>query len=159
MTLPVHDDRPVRDRRQPTHMPEVVWQRQVQELARTLGWVDFHHLRSVGTRAGVPDLELLHPAKGMHVRVELKSETGTLSAAQVAMLDLLDRCHPAGGLRLYVWRPSDLPDATGVLQGKGSHLNGPTAWDACRLAEIDSLGPKELRRLAELHLEYGLVPR
>ncbi len=170
MTIPETEPRPMRgagsygqSARKAIHMPEVVWQRQVQQLAQTLGWVDWHHLRSIGTRAGVADLELLHARKRLHVRAELKAETGVMTAAQVAMFDLLKQVHRTGltlpGVLLFVWRPSDLEHATGVLQGNRAYMLGPTCWEACRPAEVDNLGPKELRRLAELHTEYGLVPR
>jgi hypothetical protein len=84
----------------------------VRRGAEVLGWVVFHHLDSMGTRGGFPDLFMVRPPRV--VLAELKSEHGRLSAAQRAVLELLRRCP---GVEAYTWRPSDEPAIWRILSG------------------------------------------
>lgn len=138
-------------------MREADWQRTVEELCKATGWIGWHHQLSTGTRAGLPDLELLHPHKKLHLRAELKTARGVLSAEQVATLDLIERCNP--GIALYVWRPDDLPEVSEILQTR--NLAGPawreTSWFRCRRYEVERLTPLHRARLDLLLWEYGLT--
>lgn len=118
-------------------MSEAEWQGQVVDAARTFGWLDWHHLRSKGTRAGLPDLELIHRHHPRHIRVELKTVGGHLTADQQTTLDLLTQA----GVECHVWRPSDFDVALLVLRTP-SPLNVPTLWRRCRTTEIARMPPR-----------------
>lgn len=75
-------------------------------LARQLGYLVYHTHNSQGSDPGFPDLVLL---KGRRVvYVELKTQSGRLSAAQREWLEGLQ----AAGEEVHVWRPSDWFDGT-----------------------------------------------
>lgn len=63
------------------------FQRQVIELAESLGWTVRHNADSRRTQAGEPDLELLRGATML--RLELKSEKGVVRPAQQFYIDRL----------------------------------------------------------------------
>lgn len=99
---------------------EAAWQGQVLDLAHALGWRTMHVRRSIGkgrrwttatSVVGWPDLVLWSERHKRVVFVELKSESGLLSADQVEVLESLR----AAGQQAYVWRPSDLDEAHRVL--------------------------------------------
>ena len=90
---------------------EAVFQAQVVELARILGWTVNHTRRSIGkgqkwttatSVVGWPDLTLIGHGRALYR--ELKSERGKLTPEQVAVLQLLR----VNGQDAEVWRPSDL---------------------------------------------------
>ncbi len=94
------------------------WQRDVIQLARTLGWRVAHFRpaqTSKGWRtavgadgAGFPDLVL---TRDRVVFVELKNEKGRMSAEQDAWKAVLE----AAGAEHYVWRPDDLDAVMATL--------------------------------------------
>jgi hypothetical protein len=86
---------PVRPR--PRKHEEADFQRQVQEMSRLHGWLDWHVLKSKGMRAGFPDLLLIRPPK--LIWVELKSAKGKLTQAQAEMHEMLRDC----GHTVFVW--------------------------------------------------------
>jgi hypothetical protein len=118
-------------------MTEREWQRQVIDIARSMGWQVFHvgdsrrQLASgkmVGDKqiAGFPDLTLVHPGRGF-IFAELKATRGKLTEKQIATLDVMAaatvRC--AGGVRVHVWRPEDLDEVVmPALQGRGVTVGG-----------------------------------
>jgi hypothetical protein len=67
---------------------EAQFQRQVIDLAETLGWAVRHNADSRRTQAGEPDLELLRGATML--RWELKTDTGVVKPAQEAYIDRLN---------------------------------------------------------------------
>jgi hypothetical protein len=89
------------------------FQRQVLELAALLGWkrAHFRNSQDPGGRwstpvaadaEGWPDLTLVRPPRILFL--ELKTERGRLSTAQVDWMELLGRCT---GVEAHVVRPSD----------------------------------------------------
>ena len=76
-------------------------QGKVAELASLRGWLVYHTWMSLHSPSGYPDLTLVRPPRVLHV--EIKSESGLLSAAQVEWGEALLHC-PG---EYYVWRPHD----------------------------------------------------
>jgi hypothetical protein len=85
------------------------WQAEVVRIARMFGWAVYHTHDSRRSEPGWPDLALV---RDRLVMVELKTETGRLSDAQVQWIAMLTRA----GVETYVWRPSDIDKALEVLQ-------------------------------------------
>lgn len=111
-------------------LTEKDWQAQVVQLAHTLGYRHYHPLRSKGSPAGWPDLAL---CRDRLVLLELKTETGTVSAAQA---DWIRALHHAGA-EIYVARPRHLQTLATILGPRGS-----TAWHEARgqlLLELDPI--------------------
>lgn len=79
-----------------------------KSLARMCGWTSYHVLRSKGSRAGFPDRVCWRERV---IYVELKSDTGKLTAAQEATLTALAKA----GAECYLWRPADLEEVGRVL--------------------------------------------
>ena len=88
------------------------FQLQVVQMARLFGWETFHvragrtldSWRTPGSgsmAAGWPDLVLVHPVRRRLLFVELKTDTGKLTAHQERVLDLLRLVAP-----VHVWRPA-----------------------------------------------------
>lgn len=94
---------PVRRRNVP-RVSEKVFQKQVEQYARMMGWLVSHAFLSIGSVAGFPDLVCLRG--GEMVVAELKSLTGKTTEAQEQWLFSF-RAVP--GARVFVWRPTD-PD-------------------------------------------------
>ncbi len=99
--------RPRRRRTAPerTNVPRVterVFQSQVEQYARMMGWLVSHALLSIGSVAGFPDLICLRG--GEMVVAELKSTTGKTTEAQEQWLFSF-RAVP--GARVFVWKPDD----------------------------------------------------
>lgn len=84
----------------------------VVEVAQWHGWWIHHHYDARRSSAGWPDLVLLRPPAALFV--ELKREDGKVTAEQAHVLELLEAC----GLRVAVWRPSQLDDVIEQL-GRG----------------------------------------
>jgi hypothetical protein len=93
-------------------LTEQAWDAQLfrgpKALARTLGWTSYHVLHSKGSAHGYPDRTCWRERV---VFVELKSETGKPTDAQIATLTGLAK---AGG-ECYLWRPRDLDEIAKVL--------------------------------------------
>src|SRR5258706_10722087 len=90
-------------------MTEREWQAQVVQLARTLGWDHIYHTHdSRSSEPGFPDLVLVRERV---VYLELKTDTGKLSAAQEGWIAALVRARA----EVYVCRPMDLPRLAKIL--------------------------------------------
>ncbi len=87
------------------------WQRQVVDLAKTLGWACYHTTFSKWSESGWPDLAMARPPRLL--LVELKSEKGKVTPAQQRWLELLEAC---SGVEVHLWRPSDLERIVGILR-------------------------------------------
>jgi len=86
-------------------MSEKAWQTRVLDYARFKGWRAIHHPDSRRvTEAGLPDLLLVRPPRV--VFAELKSTSGVIRPAQIAMLAKLKLCP---GVETCLWRPADWP--------------------------------------------------
>lgn len=80
---------------------EKEWQRQVVQLAKTLGWRSYHTFDSRRSTHGFPDLVLVRERV---IYLELKRERGKLTDEQADwLLALLE-----AGAHAYVARPRDL---------------------------------------------------
>ncbi len=80
----------------------------VTELATWAGWTWHHETDSRKTRAGFPDLVLVHPRKRRVLWAELKSATGRLRPEQATWRDVL----LAAGQEWHLWRPQHWTDGT-----------------------------------------------
>ena len=89
---------------QAAQMREDALQAQVEQIARSLGWLVYHTHDSRRSAAGFPDVVAVHPRRGRIVWAELKSGKGRVSDAQHEWLDALTEA----GAEVYVWRPADL---------------------------------------------------
>lgn len=144
---------------------EAEWMVDVRATAGRFGWLCWHHLRSEGTRAGLPDLELVHPARVVHARVELKTDRhdSHLSPAQVVTLDVLARCCPDSWL--FVWRPSDRDEIDEILSRLGRHERAHpptlTSWrePERRIREVRRLSDSELRDVIRIGRDSGILYR
>lgn len=81
-------------------------------LARLLGWRVFHPFNSRRSEPGWPDLSLVKPPR--IVFVEVKTDTGRLSAAQRTWLAALQQVEQVA---VRVWRPGDWPEIEALLKG------------------------------------------
>lgn len=99
-------------------LTEKQWERQVVELAEFCGWEHYHAWLSIHSPTGWPDEALLKPPD--LIFAELKSEKGKLTAAQEKYIGLLRAC----GMRVYVWRPSDIDEVISVLSGRPAPKQG-----------------------------------
>lgn len=88
-------------------------QQRIIDRAKALGWLVYHTYDSRRSTAGFPDLVL---ARSEHVIfVEVKSEKGRLTQAQVEWLRALGIRDPLFEPGVYVWRPSDMAEIEKVL--------------------------------------------
>lgn len=87
-------------------MTEKQLQQHVLDLARLLGWRAYHTFDSRHSAAGFPDLVLIKPPRLLFV--ELKSDKGKLSSAQVEWINDLLFVHFALGQQLR-GEPKDVP--------------------------------------------------
>ena len=82
----------------------------VRHLARILGWMTYHPHLSRWSERGWPDVVVCRPPRVLFL--ELKSETGRVSAEQTQWIDALRAC----GLDARVVRPSDLDEIAAMLR-------------------------------------------
>lgn len=87
------------------------WQAQVETWAKRAGWRVYHTWRSIHSTPGFPDLCLVKPPRV--VFMELKSQKGLLSKAQMEWLVALGEC---SGVESYMYRPADEIEVKRVLQ-------------------------------------------
>ena len=116
------------------------WQRQVRQLAETLGYRRaYHTFDSRRSDTGFPDLVLCSPARRRVVFLELKREKGKLTDTQAWWVRDLHRA----GAEVYVARPRHFQALAAILgpQGAAAYSDG--------VAELHA----ELERL----FERGLV--
>ena len=108
------------DRNRAVRQSEASFQAQVIELAEWLGWRVMHVRTTVGrggkhTTAtsiiGYPDLTMWHEGQRRVLFVELKSDTGRATAAQIGVLASLR----AADVEAHLWRPRDWDQITRVL--------------------------------------------
>jgi hypothetical protein len=95
----------------PLRISEKVFQSQILEAARYLGWLPYHVFDSRRSVPGFPDLVLVRPPRALFA--ELKTEKGVLSAAQTAWLAQLEGCP---GIETFVWRPRDWETIVATLR-------------------------------------------
>lgn len=137
-------------------LTEKEWDAQIfntqKGLAPMLGWrLNYHTLRSKGSRSGFPDRVLV---RDRIIYAEMKTETGKPSDKQVEFLDALAR---AGG-EVYLWRPSDFEEIGRILSkrwikdamSQGIFLPGDgvrwipgSMWIARDSCRYDSIKPEE----------------
>lgn len=89
----------------------------VTDLARLLGYrLQYHTHDSRKSAEGFPDLVMVNPRVSRVLFVELKSERGQLTEAQLLWYSALTACN----VEAYVWRPEDWKDGTieSILKGK-----------------------------------------
>ena len=94
------------------------WLLQVRDLARLLGWLDYHTYDSRQCTPGFPDLVLVNRLQKRVIFAELKREKGRIRPAQQEWLDAL---HEAGQ-EAYVWRPSEFETVHRILKGEKESL-------------------------------------
>jgi hypothetical protein len=100
---------------------EKQWQSEVIALARDLGWLVYHTLRSKGSEPGFPDLVMVRGERVLFI--EIKTMKGKLSSPQSFWLAALSHTT----VEVYLWRPSDIQEAGEVLTGDwhtGGHTSG-----------------------------------
>lgn len=102
---------PVKSRSAASDLTEKEWLRQVQDLARILGWETYHAWLSIHSPRGFPDLALVRPPR--LILAELKRQSGKTTPAQDHWLDLLQRCP---GVEVFTWRPADIERVAEVLR-------------------------------------------
>lgn len=94
-------------------LTEKEWQRQVVQLARTLGWHrPMHIYDSRRSEPGWPDLALV---RDRFLLLELKTDTGVISAHQAGWIQRLT----AANVEVYVVRPRHLQHVARILQARG----------------------------------------
>jgi len=81
-------------------MTEKAWGGRVEQLARLNGWKFYHTWQSIHSAPGFPDYVFVRDGEVMYV--ELKTEKGKLTPAQLTWRDLL----VAARQEYYVWRPN-----------------------------------------------------
>ena len=96
-------------------LTEKEWMAQIAGLAKQLGWVRYHTLRSKGSQPGFPDDVLL---RDRAIFIEYKTEKGKLSDAQK---DWIRRLIVANA-EVYVARPRHLEELARVLQARNRSL-------------------------------------
>jgi hypothetical protein len=101
-------------------------QEQIRKLARTFGWKYYHTHNSRRSPEGFPDVVLVRA--GVLIFAELKREGLNPTRAQKSWIDALGEVEDAcidlmGGLfgpyrplKVFVWRPSDLPEIERILR-------------------------------------------
>lgn len=111
---------------------EAAWQKEVTQLAVVLGYYVYHPKLSRWSERGWPDLSLLG-ARALWL--ELKSDTGQLTAQQVAVILRMQRC----GLEVHVLRPAHTLDyVAAILQARGvADLPTPAVPWAAHTSEED----------------------
>ena len=93
---------------------EAKYQEAIVDLARGLGWEDYHTHDSRKSRPGFPDLMLLRPPR--QVVAELKSRKGVVTPAQQRWLNLFWLC----GAETYLWRvgENDISEIADILTAR-----------------------------------------
>ena len=94
-------------------LSEKEFQAQVVAAAETLGWEWYHTQNSRRSKPGFPDLVLVHTERKETLYVELKTDVGRLTPAQVYWGDVL---RDAGNM-YYLWRPRDMDFLLEILAG------------------------------------------
>jgi len=112
------------------------WQRQVRDLAATLGYRRaYHTFDSRRSDTGFPDLVLVSPTRRRIVYLELKREKGKVSDAQASWIRDL---HSAGA-EVYVARPRHLQMLGTVLIGNSASAQQYHEARGALLVELDPI--------------------
>jgi hypothetical protein len=105
---------------------EKQFEQAVVDYSKLMGWLSYHNLDSRGSEPGFPDRVFLRAPRILFV--ELKTETGRVSAAQQQWIDELEAVerasleHALGSadgqqlVQVRVWRPSMWDEITAVLR-------------------------------------------
>lgn len=108
------------------NISERAYQRNITDAAEQFGWHWLHVRKSIGRRDGEAawqtttnisgwlDLLLWHERQHRVAAAEVKSETGTVTPEQAAVIVSL----AAAGLETYVWYPHDWDNVIKILQRK-----------------------------------------
>ena len=106
------------DQRSGVPTSEKDFQAMIVQAARLHGWKTFHHLYSVGSDRGWPDLACFHPERGaLYLEVKVRA------AVRPEQVDWLETIRAAGD-RAYVVRPEpkagelSLDDVLALLAGE-----------------------------------------
>jgi hypothetical protein len=123
----------------PLHLyTEKDWDHQLKQLCDRLGWtLNYHTLRSKGSRSGFPDRILVRERL---IAVELKTETGKPTDMQAEWLDGLS----AAGVETYLWRPSDLEEAGQVLSKRWRYEHADASLVGTSTSTLDRLWPRSI---------------
>lgn len=109
---------------------EAEFQSTVVALLHSLGWRHLHVRRTIGrgrkwvtstNLAGWPDIYAWHEGQRRQVALELKSERGSTTPEQVAVLASL----AAAGVETMVARPSDFETLVALLRGPAGRTEDP----------------------------------
>jgi len=96
---------------------EKMFQQQIIDLAKLLGWMTYHPFDSRRSTSGYPDLTLLRPALAERpariIFAELKKQKGKVSKAQQVWLQALMSCT---AVETYLWKPGDWDEIVEVLR-------------------------------------------
>jgi len=88
---------------------EKMFMAEVRMLLNRQGWRAYHTNNSRKSDAGFPDLVAVREKRV--VGIELKTEKGVASAAQLNWIDDLKKADQ----EIYLWRPADWPEIVKVL--------------------------------------------
>ena len=94
-------------------LTEAQWQSRVLAAFRLFGWRVFVDRVAYRSDPGWPDIFAIHAGQRRCIWVELKSERGKLSPAQLDWGDALI----LAGQEWYCWKPSDFDRAVLVMRG------------------------------------------
>lgn len=119
----------------PAPISERALQEAILQAAELGGWLAYHTHDSRRSAAGFPDLVLVREAV---VFLELKSEQGRLTPAQI---EWIDRLHAAGE-EAYVIRPADL-DATIRMLTTRPHVRGHPVISKPPARRLRAIGEEE----------------
>lgn len=91
------------------------FQQQLVDAARWLGWLCFHTFDSRKSEPGFPDMICVGTGanRGRLLAIELKSESGRVSAEQLKWLTGFMDC---GGVETHIFRPAQVDQAMALLQ-------------------------------------------
>lgn len=101
-------------------------------IAKMLGWVCYHTLKSRGSDPGFPDWTI---ARDRVIFAELKAEKGKLSDAQITWIHRLSMA----GAEVYVVRPRHLDAVAWVLGKRYRPRPGENPHGDVLLEELDSV--------------------
>lgn len=92
---------------------ETAWRAFVARTFTQMGWMVYWTWNSLHSPAGFPDLVLVGPGWGRTIFAELKTERGTVSAAQREWLRALSRKN-----EVFIWWPSDQSEILDLIEAE-----------------------------------------
>ena len=109
---------------------EAQFQSEVLRIADMVGWSKrYHTYNSRRSEAGFPDLVICNPDAGYTIFVEMKTNRGTLTAAQWDWLDVLRRT----GQFALVWRPDMMSYICDFLESPREYISRAGGAPTCDL--------------------------